>query len=143
MRSLLLVALLVAMGCAKRTVKTLSADDALANAQPSTPPVPQSAGPTFKPVSEADLLEVWTFIENRSAASGQMPTKQEITDAVVMFGFSSGPLVKDGSIVLTGATTRESVWAYEAKAIVSGGLVVTNNKVETMSAAELKRRLGK
>lgn len=143
MRSLALVALLVAIGCAKRTAKTLPADDTPAKAQPAALPVPQPAGPTFRPVFEADLLEIWTFVDARSMASGQMPTKQEITDAIATFGFSSGPLVKDGSITITGATTRESVWAYETKALASGGLVVTNNKVETMSAAELKRRLGK
>lgn len=99
--------------------------------------------PKFKPVTEADLLEIWTFVENRSGATGQMPTAKEIADAVVTFGFSSGPLVKDGSITITGATTRESVWAYETRALTAGGLVVTNNKVETLTAAELKRRLGK
>ncbi len=103
-----------------------------------------STTPTgYKPVTEADMKEIWVFVENRSGASGKMPTKQDIYDALVAASYTSGALVKDGSITLTGATTRESIWAYETKALTSGGLVCNQNGVETLTAAELRKRLGK
>jgi hypothetical protein len=114
--------------------------------QPAKPPAPPVAAPTapkFSPVTEADMKEVWVFVENASGASGKMPSQLTIYQALVAADSKAAPLVKDGSIHLTGATVRESVWAFEAKAITSGGLVVTNNGVETLTAAELKKRLGK
>ena len=51
-------------------------------------------------------------------------------------------LVKDGTIVLNPARSREDVWAYEKKAYESRGWVATSQGVETMDAATLKSRLG-
>ena len=36
---------------------------------------------------------------------------------------------------------RESVWAFEAQARLTGGLVVSQNGVETLTAAELAQRM--
>jgi hypothetical protein len=96
-----------------------------------------------KTVTEADLKEIWVLVENYSGSKGKMPTKEEIALFVGAAGYNGNTfeLIKDGAIVLTGATTRESVWAYEAKARTQGGLVVTQNGVETMTAAQLAQRL--
>ena len=52
--------------------------------------------------------------------------------------------MKDGSIFLTGATVRESVWAFEAKALDAGRAGSRRqNGVENLTADELKRRLGR
>jgi hypothetical protein len=117
-------------------------------AAPAAPMAPAAPGgtpttPKYSPVTEADMKEVWVFVENRSGATGKMPTQLDIYQALVAAGSSSAPLVKDGSIYLTGATTRESIWAFETKALISGGLVCSQNGVETLTAAELKARLGK
>lgn len=111
-------------------------------AAPAAPVAPTTA-PKYSPVAEADMKEVWIFIENASGASGKMPSPALTYQALVTAESKAAPLVKDGSIYLTGATTRESVWAFEMKALTHGGLVATQNGVETLTAAELKKRLGK
>lgn len=115
--------------------------------EPVRPPAPAAAAtptaPKFSPVTEADMKDVWTYIENASGATGKMPSQALIFQTLIGAESKAAPLVKDGSIYLTGAKTRESVWAFETKALTGGGLVVTHNGVETLTAAELKKRLGK
>ena len=106
-------------------------------------PAPAPPGAATKPVGKADMNEVWVFIENASLASGKMPPAALTYAALVSARAAAAPRVKDGSIVLTGASQRESVWAFEAGAYLNGGLVATQNGVEALTAAELKRRLGK
>ena len=112
---------------------------------PPNPPaaVTPSPAPAYKPVSAADMREVWVYIENTSGASGRMPTQLMIYQALVAAESPAAGLVKNGSIYLTGATARDSVWAFEARAVTSGGLVASQNGVETLTAAQLKQRLGK
>lgn len=112
-------------------------------AKPPAPPVASPTAPKYSPVAEADMKEVWVFIDNASGASGKMPSQALTYQALVAAESKAAPLVKDGSIYLTGATTRESVWAFEMKALTQGGLVATQNGVEMLTAAELKKRLGK
>ena len=102
-----------------------------------------AAGAPAKRVEAADMKEVWVFIENASLASGKMPATATTYQALIAAESKAAPLVKDGSITLVAATLRESVWAYETQALTSGGLVATQNGVETLTAAELKARLGK
>ena len=113
--------------------------------QPAAPPaaVTTTSPMNLKPVSEADMKDVWIFIENASGASGKMPASADVLAALLQATSSAAPLVVDGSITVTGAKVRESVWAYETKARTKGGWVATQNGVETMTAAELTRRLGK
>lgn len=87
------------------------------------------------------MKDVWIYIENRSGASGQMPTTQEVYSALVTAKSPAAELARGGSIVLTGSRMRDSIWAYEAKATTQGGLVASQNGVETLTAAELLRRL--
>ncbi len=100
-------------------------------------------GAANKLVAMADMREVWVFIENASGASGKMPAAATTFAALVEAKSPAAKLVKDGAIILTGANERESVWAFEARAYLNGGLVVSQNGVETLTAAELKARLGK
>jgi hypothetical protein len=113
---------------------------------PVAPPVAPATGtpsrPTGgKPVTEADMKDVWIFIENASGASGKMPAPEVVLAALLQAKSPAAELVKDGSIWLTGAKVRESVWAFEYRAIKQGGWVATQNGVETMTAEELNRRL--
>lgn len=115
--------------------------------QPAAPAKAEPAAATTpakgsgKAVTEADMKDVWIFIENRSGATGKMPGPDEVYAALKGAGANAFDLVQDGSIALTGSRTRESVWAYEAKALKSGGFVVTQNGVETVTAAALAQRL--
>lgn len=112
-------------------------------AQPAAPPSKSSTPKAGKPVTEADMKEVWIFIENASGASGRMPQPALVYAALVKAEAKAAELVKDGSIFLTGAAVRESVWAFEWKALERGGWVASQNGVENLSADELKRRLGR
>jgi hypothetical protein len=112
-------------------------------AQPSVPPASPAAKSGGKPVSEADMKDIWIFIENRSGANGKMPASADVLIALIAAKSPAADLVSDGSITLTGATTRESVWAFETKARTQGGWAATQNGVESVTAAELARRLGR
>jgi hypothetical protein len=110
---------------------------------PAAPAATTPTTPKYSPVSEADMKEVWIFIENASGASGKMPSQLLTYQALIAAESKAAPLVKDGSIYLTGSATRESIWAFETKALTSGGLVCSQNGVETLTAAELRKRLGR
>lgn len=113
--------------------------------QPAQPPAKRPAvEPTELPVvTEADMKEVWIFIENASLASGKMPPPVLTYSALVEAKSPAAPLVKAGSIYLTGSPQRESIWAFDFRAFSRGEpvLVATQNGVETLSVAQLKARL--
>jgi hypothetical protein len=117
-------------------------------AGPAAPPVqplaPNNAGPlgaAQRIVAMNDMRELWLTIENASGASGAMPGPDAIYKALVEVKSPAAELVKNGTISLTGTRSRESVWAYETAALTQGGLVVTQNGVEKLTAAELTQRL--
>lgn len=111
--------------------------------QTVTPPTSPSTPKAGKPVIEADMNEVWIFMENASIVSGKLPPMPLVYSALVKAEAKAAELVKDGSITLTGATERESIWAFETKALTQGGWVASQNGVENLTAAELKKRLGR
>jgi hypothetical protein len=107
----------------------------------STKPAGSSTATSTKPVTEADMKDIFTFIENRSGGTDKMPSIVDIQAALSAASSHAADLIKDGSIVLTGARTRESVWAYEKKAKTQGGWVVSHNGVVNVTAAELASML--
>jgi hypothetical protein len=122
---------------------------------PAKPTIPAGAAPTLPPtnptqsnpgggktVSKDDMKEVWAYIEGRSGATDKMPSPQEVLAALVEAKSPAADLVKSGSIVLTGARTRDSIWAYEKNALTNGGWVASPSGVETLTAAQLMNRLG-
>jgi len=111
--------------------------------RPAAPPTNPAAPTVGNPVTEADMKEIWIFIENASGATGKMPEPALVISALVQAESKAAALVKDGSIFLTGSKVHESVWAFETKALSQGGWVASQSGVEKLSAAELKRRLGR
>ena len=109
---------------------------------PATPaPATGTPSGSGRSVSEANMKDVWVFIDNRSGATGQMPSMRDVYDALATAKSPAAYLVKDGSIVLTNSRSRDSVWAYEKNAPLNGGLVAGSNGVERLSADQLKGRL--
>jgi hypothetical protein len=101
-----------------------------------------STGGSGKLVTKADMNEVWVFAENFSQANGgKMPPPELILAALVKEKAAAAELVKSGDITLTGATKRESVWAFERKAPTKGGWIATQNGPEEVTAAEFARRI--
>jgi hypothetical protein len=100
-------------------------------------------GAAKKTVDANDLRMIHTFVEYASGASGRMPSTETTRAALKQEAPEIERKIYEGLIVLNPAKNREEIWAYEAKALESSGWVATNNGVETMDAATLKRRLGK
>ncbi len=100
-------------------------------------------GAAKKTVDANDLKMIHTFVEYASGASGRMPSTETTRAALKQEAPEIERKIYEGLIVLNPAKNREEIWAYEAKALESSGWVATNNGVETMDAATLKRRLGK
>ncbi len=118
--------------------------------QPGTNPPPlvvgggTPLGAAGRAVALAEMKDVHIFMENASVVDGKMPKPSAVYEALVAAGSKkAAEHVRLGSIVLTGATQRESIWAYDYNALTNGGYAVTQNGVETLTAAELKQRLGK
>ncbi|MCS7272169.1 MAG: hypothetical protein NZ703_13895, partial [Gemmataceae bacterium] len=96
----------------------------------------------LRTVTRADMQDVWIFMENASAVSGRLPSPAEVYAALMQAQSPALALVREGAITLTGSRNRESVWAYETRALQQGGWVAGPNGVEELSAAELRQRLG-
>jgi len=115
---------------------------------PAMPTVPANSDavrpvtPVRQAVTQADMQEVWIYMENASAVSGRLPPPAEVYAALVQTQAKAAELVRNGAIILTGAKNRESVWAFETAALQHGGWVAGPSGVENVSASELKRRLG-
>jgi hypothetical protein len=112
--------------------------------QTSPPPVGPTGtptGPAGKVVTKADMTEVWIFIENYSLAKGKMPPPEWTLAALIEAKSPAADLVRGGYILLTGKSSRESVWAFERNAPAQGGWVAGHNGPEQLTAAEFARRI--
>lgn len=100
-------------------------------------------GAAARLVGLKDMQDLQIFIDAASLAGGKMPSAADVYAALVEARSPAAKLVKDGAIILTGTKERESVWAFEARAYLNGGWAVSQNGIETLTAAEIKKRLGK
>ena len=94
-------------------------------------------------VEANDLKNIHLFIENASAASGQMPSRNDTYAAIKKEAVKTAEKIDDGSITLLSPRSREEIWAYETSALQKGGWVCSGSGVERMEAATLKQKLGK
>ena len=91
-------------------------------------------------VTKDDMEAIFTFVDNASGASGKMPSGMDVYNALLAAKPSTAALVQQRAIFILQPAQRESVWAMEAKATTQGGMIVTNNGVETVTADEAKKR---
>jgi hypothetical protein len=112
----------------------------------ATPAKPQATSPAtttkFSPVDQKDMFDLQIIYHDSSLVAGQMPSSAWVFGALIEAKSPAAELVKNGSITLTGATKRESIWAFETRALWQGGYIVSPNGVETVTAEQLKARLG-
>lgn len=165
MRILFLVtlSLLVCIGC--RRPRTSAGDESTSPQKPSTdqPAVHAPSGvvvgggggggsggaaqavrkAAIRTVNLNEMQNIRTFIDSASAASGRMPSAQEIAEVLRTEAPSTYQLVKEGAIVLTGTRSRDAIWAYTAEPQSVGGehLVLTVQGPERIAAATLNQRL--
>lgn len=94
-------------------------------------------------VSQNDLKQLHLFIDSYSGANGRMPSLEAIAAALKQEAPSLYKLWEEQAIVVTGATQRESVWAYTVEPQSGNGdhLAVTNQGVESISRQALEQRL--
>jgi hypothetical protein len=94
-------------------------------------------------VNETDMKSIQIFIENASLANNQMPTKEETATALQKEAPKIYKQIQDGAIVLTGARSREHIWAYTAdvQSIAGYKIILTSNGVERIDPAALDKRL--
>jgi hypothetical protein len=99
-------------------------------------------GRVLREVTHNEMKNIQIFIESASGATGQMPTKEEISAALQKESPKTWKLVQDGAIVLTGARSREQIWAYTPELQGSGGhFIVSASGVDGISKQELDQRL--
>ena len=108
---------------------------------PPVPPMPPAQPAAALPaVTKDDMEAIFTFVDNASGASGKMPSGMDVYNALLAAKPSTAALVQQRAIFILQPAQRESVWAVEAKATTQGGMIVTNNGVETVTADEAKKR---
>jgi len=121
-------------------------------APPKPPVTPKATGALVAPpaptapvgnvtVGQKDMDDIRLYIDTASLAAGRMPSVPEVLGALRQAESPAFGLIQKQGIVLTGAKTREGVWAFEFAAAQRGGLVCTQNGVEEVSAGELRKRL--
>lgn len=156
-RSLLLVGLAAAAGCTADVPRSKTAPTAAppAKAEPA-PEAPASGGNTNyqagagalqntrqaarRTVALNDMANLGKFIQAQEIELGKMPTAAEITTALKadpnMRPVSAA--VADGTIVLTGTSSKSGLWAYEVDADTKGGIGLVGGVANRYSADEIK-----
>lgn len=154
--SLAAVGLFLATGCKDNK----DFDGPGKGASPATQSGPQSTGPivntgggggavqsvrkaVVRTVDQNDLHNIKIYIENASLASGRMPSKKEIIEALKSDPGAAkiAKMIDDGDIVIPEIKQREGVWAYPKNVLTEGGMVLTNEGVVRISNVELQEKL--
>jgi hypothetical protein len=97
----------------------------------------------LRTVTEIELKDLHLYLNTASLATGQLPTKEAILADLRRDSQKLYKQIQDGSIVLTGATSRDAVWAYTAEPQRGNDYyVVTSSGVDQMNLQALNQRLG-
>ena len=91
-------------------------------------------------VTLVEMHDLHLFIETAYGASGKMPTKEFIFDAMKKENPKLFQMLQDGTIILTELQTHEGVWAYDKDARTQGGIVLTHNGASRMTLEEVKQQ---
>lgn len=124
-----------------KSTPTTSSSGGSGNLDPVLGPVQAGRRGAQKVVTFKEFEDLKIYLNDASLVSGRMPTKDEIIAATKQGHPKVYQAIMDGQIVLTGASSREAVWAYQKDAPKNGGIVLTSSGVETMSAQQLRQRL--
>lgn len=94
-------------------------------------------------VNMNEFENIRLFIEN-AAAFGQMPSKEEVERTLMKEAPKTYKLVQDKVIIITGAKTREGIWAYtyDAQDAMDQHLVIRAGNIERMPRQTLIQAMG-
>jgi len=143
MRKLILLALLLALvGCKKATK--------VSDNNPPNQPGGGSGGAAQsvrkavgRAATQNDMQQLHLYIENASAASGRMPTQQQLAADLQKEAPNLYKLWADKVIDVTKMPQRESIWAFTVEPVSTAGyhLLISNNGVERMDTQTLTQKL--
>jgi hypothetical protein len=145
MRKLLVVgvlALVVIAGCKKRVSKT--EEDTSRDVVPGAGAAVQGVRLAVnRTVNQNEMENIRLFIETASSASGKMPSRAEVEQALQREAPKTWKMVQDKSITLTGVQSREGIWAYTTDPQTPAGehLVVSGSGIERMNGQVMAQRL--
>jgi hypothetical protein len=89
-----------------------------------------------------DLNSLKQFMDNYRATAGKYPANMnELKQAMGNEGQKLYQLIEEGVLVMTWNTGDQGVLAYDKRATVSDGMVLTVNGIERMGANDLNRLL--
>jgi hypothetical protein len=140
---LLTISIIAASGCKPRPGNAVaSTKGSSGGGDPVLGAVQNVRKAVQRTVTSVELDALRIYINEYSLANDRMPPKEEIIAAVSKSGDRKlREALEQGLIVLTGAKSRDGVWAYEKDAPTNGGMVLTSQGIERLSAEELKQRL--
>jgi hypothetical protein len=90
-----------------------------------------------------DISQLGTLITAMDLLNNKMPTKAEIMADLEANVQARDILkkIKEGTIILTGSTNRDGLWAYEVDADKAGGIVYYGGRAERATAEDVKKYL--
>src|SRR5690349_15757282 len=138
MKRILLVCCLLAVGCHRGQKANAPEPPAAGSPAPENPAVMaarRNAPVLDRALTSHDLNTLKQFMDNYRASSGKYPANMnELKQAFGNEGQKLFGLIEDGVLVMTWNTADQGVLAYDKRATVSDGMVLTTSGVERMGA---------
>ena len=144
MTRILLACTLLAAGChrGQKANAPEPPDPAQGPENPAVMAARRNAPVLDRALTSNDLNSLKQFMENYRATSGKYPANMnELKQAFGNEGQKLMKLIEDGVLVMTWNTGDSGVLAYDKRATVSDGMVLTTSGVERMGANDLNRML--
>ena len=140
MSRLIWVLCLFLVGCGHRTTVSSPSTPDPKDTMPATERVRRAVPVLNRTLTQNDLNQVRTFMENIRAEKGSYPKSVAEMPDLARDAPKLANAVTTGELVIVGGTN--GVLAYEAAAMQERGSVVTTDGVQMMTADELKQKLG-
>lgn len=138
-----LLVFLAAVGCNRKGTATVAAPQpAQAPDNPAVMAARRNAPVLDRALTANDLNSLKQFMENHRATAGKYPANMnELKQVMGNEGQQLMKLIEDGTLVMTWNTGDSGVLAYDKRATVSDGMVLTTNGVQRMGANDLNKLL--
>lgn len=146
-RSLLFVALtvVVAGGCKKLTETQETSGGSSGGGGGGFGAEQAVRGAVQRTVTAAELHDLHLFMNNAKLSMGRVPTSQETLEALNRPDGNRQllKLIQDGTLILVPQPQDEGLWAYSKEAPTLGGMVLTHDGPERVTANEFLNRFGR
>jgi hypothetical protein len=164
MRKILVIALMLVLLVGCRKIRKASTETSAPPPNPEAPAVHAPTGVVINPgfsggsggavqavrgtalsaVTRNELKNIQLFIDSASGVSGQMPTSEEVIQALKKEDPKAWDMIQKQEIILTGTRSRETIWAYCSKPLRSGEhMAVTNSGIINLTPQALEQRVVK